>query len=786
MAQLSVIGKNVPKIDAVAKATGKAKFVTEEGIGLPGMLHGKVLFSPHAHARILSINTSKARSVRGVKLVMTGKDTPSHRAGLLIDDRHILCHEVVRFAGDAVAVVAADSEEAAAKAISLIEVEYEQLPAVFDVEEAMKADCKVVLHPDLPGYNRPAYGYMGDNLPGPNVHSHHKIRKGDVEKAFEEADIIVENRFTNDRIIHCQLEPFNCVCYPQDDGSIELWTSARLFLTHGPLCHALNVPPSKVRMRTASIGGMFGMVGRPERFAALVTMKTGKPCKFVYTREECFIDGLNRLPKTIYVKDGIKKDGTIIAREIKVLVNTGAYTDHAPLTMRNGAFHAVQYRIPNYKWDAYGVYTNEPCCGPMRGFGSAEVFWATEQQMDIAAEKLGMDPLEFRLRNTPDEGEVDVRGQKVHSTGAKECLKKVAEWIEWDKPSVQPSEKHIKVAKGLALGNKYTMADTASSAEVKVHPDGTAEAFHGGDDCGQGLHTVVAQIVAEELSMPIEKVRVVYGDTARVPYDFGTASSRSTLYIGNAVRLAAIDARRQIFELAAPILNTQTDNLSIKDGKISPKDDPQKAIDLMELTLGRRQPIGMIRMATCLEEGAEIIGKATFWGRPTDEDYETGQGERLTISYAYGAQAAEVAVDTETGHVKVLRLASAFDTGVTIHPKMCAAQIEGGAAMGLGCALYEGFILGENGQIRNPNMHDYKIPSSMEMPSGENLGVFMVEDPHAEGPYGAKGMSEASMCPTAPAIGNAVYNALGVRVHAIPMTPERVWEAIENAKDKSD
>ena len=591
MSTLSVIGKSVPKIDAVAKATGQAKYVTEQGIGVPGMLYGKVLFSPHPHARIVNIDTTKAWKVKGVKLVMTGKDTPPHRAGLLVDDRHILCHEIVRFSGDAVAVVAADSAQAAEEAVSLIDVEYEQLPAVFDVEEAVKPDCAVVVHPDLPNYARPAYGYMGENLPGPNVHSHHRIRKGNVEKGFEEADYIIENRFTNDRIIHCQLEPFNCVCYPQEDGSIELWTSARLFLTHGPLCHALNVPPNRVRMRTTNIGGMFGMVGRPERFAALVTLKTGKPCKFVYTREECFVDGLNRLPKTIYVKDGIKKDGTIIAREIKVLVNSGAYTDHAPLVMRNGAFHAVQYRIPNYKWDAYGIYTNEPCCGPMRGFGSAEVFWATEQQMDIAAEKLGMDPLEFRLRNTPDEGEEDVRGQKVHSTGAKECLKKVAEWIEWDKPSVQPPEKHIKVAKGIALGNKYTMADTASSAEVKINLDGTAEAFHGGDDCGQGLHTVVAQIVAEELCMPVEKVKVVYGDTARVPYDFGTASSRSTLYIGNAVRLAAIDARNQVFKLAAPILDTEPDNLTIMDGKISVKDAPGKGIELMDLSLGRRLTI---------------------------------------------------------------------------------------------------------------------------------------------------------------------------------------------------
>jgi CO/xanthine dehydrogenase Mo-binding subunit len=310
---------------------------------------------------------------------------------------------------------------------------------------------------------------------------------------------------------------------------------------------------------------------------------------------------------------------------------------------------------------------------------------------------------------------------KRFTAQVQKCLKKVAEWIEWGKPSVQPAEKHIKVAKGIALGNKYTMADTASTAEVKVHFDGTAEAFHGGDDCGQGLHTVVAQIVAEELSMPMEKVKVIYGDTARVPYDFGTASSRSTIYIGNAVRLAAIDARKQIFNLAAPLLNTTADNLILRDGKISVKDAPGKVIDLMDLTLGRQQPIGMIRMATCLEEGAEISGKATFWGRPSDEDHETGQGERLTISYAYGAQAAEVAVDTETGNVRVLRLASAFDTGVTIHPAMCEAQIEGGAAMGLGCALYEGLYWVKTGRYAIPTCMIIRFPALWRFPAAPIL-----------------------------------------------------------------
>ncbi len=274
-----------------------------------------------------------------------------------------------------------------------------------------------------------------------------------------------------------------------------------------------------MRVRAGYLGGMFGMLGRPERFTLLIAMKTGRPVKMVYSRDDCFIDGFNRLPKVVYVKDGVKKDGTITAREIKVIVNTGAYTAHAPLTIRNGAFHASQYRLPNYKWDAYGVYTNEPCVGPLRGFGSAEVLWATEQQMDIVAEKLGMDAVEYRLHNTPDENELDVRGQKIHCTGAKECLKKVANWIEWGKPSIQPPEKHIKVAKGIAVGNKYSLIDTASSSWVKIYLDGTGtiEAYHGGDECGQGLNTVVAQVVAEEFRTSVDKVRIIWETVSAYP-----------------------------------------------------------------------------------------------------------------------------------------------------------------------------------------------------------------------------------------------------------------------------
>ena len=782
MTEYRYIGKSVLRVDALAKVTGKAKFTSEEGIGLPGMLYGKVLYSPHAHANIISIDASKAEEVVGVKAVLTGKDAPDHRSGVFVHDRHILCRERVRFVGDAVALVLAESVEIAEEARNLIDVKYDVLPAVFNVADAIKPDCPVVLHPDLPNYSRPVLAFLGKDLPGPNANTYHKVRTGDVEEGFQKSDIIVENIYQNERITHCQLEPYNCVCYPEDDGGVTVWTSGRAWHNAASLCSEFNLPYSKVRLRAVYVGGMFGIVERPERFAVLGALKTCRPVKIVYTREECFIDGLNRLPKVVHIKDGIKKDGTLMAREMKVYVNVGPYTNIAPETIRNGSYHASQYRIPHFKWDAYGVYSNEIPCGPLRGFGSAEVLWATEQQMDVLAEKVGMDPLEFRLKNTPDEGEINLRGEVVHSIGAKEGLKKVSEWMARQEPS-RPAGDSVKIGRGMALCNKYTKVDTASTAMIKVHMDGTIEARHGATECGQGCNTIFTQMVAEEFKVPMEKIKLVWGDTAVTSYDFDSASSRSTMYVGNALLLACRDAKRQMFELAAPKLETTPDRLTTEEGRIFIKDSPEKALDIAGIFLpALPEARGTVKQAICLEEGGELLGKATFWGHPSEEDPETGQGERLTMSYCYGAQAVEVAVDMETGLVKVLKCASAFDCGRPMNPKLVEGQMEGGAAMGIGSGLHEGFIFNDKGELVNPNFHDYRICSTMEVPSGENMASFIVEDPHQEGPFGAKGMGEAAMNATAPAIANAIYDATGTRVKHLPMTPERILRAFKEGK----
>jgi len=775
MAKLSVVGKSVIRTDALEKVTGTAKYTSDVDLHLPNLLYGKILRSPYAHARILGIDISQAAKLPGVEIILTGKDVPSQRFGQYVADQHILTRETVRFIGDAVAAVAANTPETADEALQLIKVEYQKLPAVFDAEEALSPDCPAVLHPDLASYERSLLAYLGRDLPGPNVHTHHRFRRGNVDHGFQKADLTVENRFSTPRVAHCQLEPYNSFAYLESDGSLTIWSSVHeLFgATQGMICKLFALPPSKVRLRTHYIGGNFGARPQAEKFAAFLAIKTGKPVRVTYSREECFIDGLNRFSTSIYIKDGVNSDGTLLARQIKVICNGGAYASLTPLLARNASFALSLYRIPNLKWDAYGVYTNEPCSGPFRGFAIPEVLWAIEQQMDIIAHKLEIDPVDFRKRNIVREGEENVRGEITHSIGAQECLDKAAEWIEWGKPS-PASSGHLKAGKGVASGIKYSMTDAASSAIVKVHCDGTVEVRHGADEVGQGANTILAQIAAEEFSVPTHKVKLVWGDTARTSYDFGSVSSRTTYSTGNAVLLACQDVKRQMFKIAATKLGASPQDLETRDGKIYLKQSPETAIMVADLCLPG---------AGCLAEGAELLGRATFVKPGSGEDPDTGQGKILTSFYSYGAQAAEVTVDTETGQVRVLRFGSSFDMGQPINTKLCEGQMEGGAGMGIGTALHEELII-DKGQVLNPNFTDYRLPSTGDIPSGDNMGCMIAAVPQRDGPFGAKGLGEATLVATAPAIANAVYNAVGVRIKDLPITPEKVLNALREGRNE--
>jgi len=770
MAELSVVGKSVRRVDALEKVTGKAKFCSD--FKTPGMLYAKLLRSPYPHAKIVYIDTSKAVGLPGVKAVITGKDVPPVRIGAVFWDEYILPYDnIVRAIGQPVAAVAALTKEVAEEALDLIDVEYEELPAVFDVEEATKEDPPAILHPDLAQYLSPMPFLKARPEPGrPNIFNHFKIRNGDVERGFQEAELIVENRFSTARIQHCQLETHRCDAWWEPDGTLVLRISSQgLWYDASALRLIFNLSPSKIRVLSSYEGGGFGgkIFTLTGPIAALLALKSGKPVRLEYTREEHFVDGRHRPQIITNIRDGVKKDGTIVAREMTISLDMGRHSSTTAIVSKNCAFGAVgTYRIPNFKLDTYGAYTNNPITGPYRGLGTPEVTWAIEQQMDILAERLGISAIEIRKRNILKEGDRDVCGQVTHSIGVEECLTKVAEW--GGRNNKTEEQYPWKQGKGIAIGNKYTLAGTHSVVYVKVYPDARVEVRHGLHEIGQGLNTVLAQIVAEEFQVPVDWVKVTHGDTTLVGYDFCVCSSRATFHTGNATIKACQDAKRQIFETVSAKLGVNPEDLAIRAGEVYVPNWSGKSIKISELFT----PEGLV-----VEKG-EILGRGHFYGPIILEDPETGQSERMVTYYAHGACAVEVAVNVETGEVKVLRIAQCYDMGTPINPKMVEAQIEGGTVQGIGSAIYEEIVL-ERGMVVNPNFMDYKMPTAAEAPSSKNMKALIAAIPHREGPFGAKGLGEATMVPVAPAIANAVYNAVGIRIKDLPISREKIMRALD-------
>ena len=772
-APFSVVSTSVTRVDALEKATGKAIYTGD--IEMPNMLHMKILRSPYPHAKIVNIDTSAARKVAGVQAVLTGEDAPSKRWGVFLADRPLLAQEVVRFVGEPVAAVSATTIEAAEEAIDAIDVEYEELPAIFDPELAISKEPSVIVHPDLSNYPTTLTGFLRPHLEPdmPNVLNHYKIRSGDTDQGFKEADLVVENKYTTARIQHCYIEPPTVIVLFDLGDTLTVWSKSQTaWRQRATLIDIFGLPPSKVRFITPYVGGGFGgLTWMQEALVSLLAMRTpGRPVKLVLNREEVFVDSPARIPFVVYVKDGVKKDGTIVAREIKMILDAGPYSAYTGLITKNACFGAVgTYRIPNFKLDSYGVYTNRPPNSSFRGLGSAQSNWAVESQMDEIAERLGMDRVEVRRKNVLHEGERNVQGEIAHSVGTEECLDKTASLIRWDeKPEQEPGP--WRKGKGIALGNKYTIAGTDSCALVKVREDGAVNVFHSGSELGQGCDTVFTQVAAEEMGLPVDMVKITRGDTDITPYDWGTASSRLTFYIGNAVRMACQDAKRQIAELASERLRMPAKELEVNDNKIYQKGKPDAIQNVPEL----------FRSGGYVGKGAEIVGRATFSCPISPEDMETGQGERMVAYFCYGAHAVELAVNTETGEVKIIRFVGAFDMGRPINPKMCEQQMEGGMSMGIGSTLYEETVV-EDGIVMNPTFVSYKIPTIMEHPLIDNARFAFAPAPHREGPFGAKGLGEGVLTPSAPAIASAIHNALGIRFRDIPITREKVMRALEEA-----
>lgn len=776
MQELSVVGKSEPRIDGLEKVTGRAKFAADYKV--PGCLYGKILRSSHAHAKVMAIDTSAAKKLKGVRTIVTGEDAPDVRSGQILWDAYVLCKDrIVRYVGQPIAAVAADTEEIAEEALDLINVEYEELPAIFDAEESLKKES-IVIHPELPSYICPVPYFARPFDPDlPNVFLHFKIRHGDIDAGFKQADVIVENRYSAGRVAHCQLETFRATSWVECDGTLMVRTATQQpSVVAQVLSHIFSLPPSKVRVQSPYVGGGFG--GRcgtalgMDAISALLAIKSKRPVHLELTRQEQFVDGRQRLPIITYIKDGVRKDGTLVARELKLVLDAGAFAEIGIAVVRNCSFGAVgSYRVPNFKLDSYGTYTNLPPTAPFRGLGSTEVEWAIEQQMDTIARKLGISPVDIRKKNILRDGDTDVCGQTAKAVGVGQCLDEVVKWIESEEK--EKDDGPWKKGRGVAIGNKYTIGGTTSVVMVKVWPDETIEVRHNADEMGQGLNTVVAQITAEEFGISPSRVRVVRGDTWICPYDFGSISQRSTFHVGNAVVRACQNVKNRIFTMAAPRLQAGNNDLEMRDGTVYVKACPVKSMRISTL----------FDIASGLPyEGGELIGTGSYAGHVILEDPETGQSPKMVMYFGYCAHAVDVAVNTVTGEVKVLRIAGAVDAGRPINPKMIEGQIQGGFGQGIAVTLFEKCIYSDNGMLINPQFADYKIPGASEMPYRENSKAFITAVPHPDGPFGAKGVGEQVTISIPAAIGNAIYDALGIRIMDVPILREDVWRAFRNVE----
>ena len=748
----ATVGKSVPRVDAATKVRGEAAFLDD--MSLPGMLYGKVLRSRFAHARILSIDTSEAEKLPGVKAVVTGKDLPVIHGESFVDEPFLALGKV-RYMGEAVAAVAAVDEVTAEAALDLIRVEYEELPALFDPQEAMKPGAPLI-HEAINPYTHPP---IIEPVPDSNICNHFQLVAGDVDQGFREADLIFEDTFTTPMQQHCSLETHGTIAQVDTAGKITLWTTNDSpYRCRKEVADALKIPMTHVRVIALYIGGNFGGKGglkaEPATIALALKVRN-RPVKIMFSREEEFTSSLVRHPSVSHIKTGVMKDGRIVARQVTTIWDTGAYAEKGPTVSRlSGVSAAGPYQIPNVKVDGYVVYTNKQVAGACRGYGGPQVCWAYESQMDMIAAKLGMDPLELRLKNGHNEGDIHASGQQLYSVGLKECLGKAAREIGWGQPKAGPYR-----GKGISFMERAIKTPFASAAFVKVNEDATIEVLSSTTEVGQGSETILCQVAAEELGVPLEWVSKAMPDTTVTPFDASTTSSRSTFHMGNAVRMAAADAKEQILQMAGEVLEASPEDLEVREGRVSVKGVPERGLGIAEVL--RRRFGGQ----------ATVLGRGFFYpGDPNSAAYFSLD----SAFWIYAAQAAEVEVNPKTGQVTVLKLVGAHDAGVAIHPQNCEEQIRGSLAMGLGFTLFENLQVRE-GKTVNPSFMDYRMPSMLDMPE---VVPIVIEMAHEHGPFGAKGVGEPGLVATAPAIANAVYDAVGVRIKDLPITPDKVLAAL--------
>lgn len=764
----STIGQNLHRIDGREKVTGKAVYTGD--IKLPGMAYGKVLRSPLPHARIRHIDFRRAGSLPGVLAVLTRENLqvafPYH--GAYVKDQPIVALEKARYVGDIVAAVAATEERIAEEALKRIEIDYEELPAVLTVEEALKEGAPLV-HEELQGRKEPDYGsgathFIHENS---NICFHFRYERGNIEQGFVAGDSVFEDTFFSPNAQHYPMEPHISLA-DFDADSLTIWSSTQSpFPVRQELSRLLGLPFSRIRVIVPYVGGGYGSKGgiRTEAVAALLSRLARRPVRVAFSAEEAF-KTICQPRARVTIWTGVRKDGTFIARRCEVYLNGGAYANSGPSVTEKAGYRAHgPYHIPHVLTDAYWVYTNTVPGGAFRGFGGPQVAFAYESHLDMIAHRLKIDPLELRMKNLLERGEEYAAGDTPIDCDLKAGLRQVAEAISWGK-SLNDSGNNVTVLRRVKRGKGIASAvkdgggtNKPANAMVKILNDGSVLLSSGSVEIGQGMRTAFLQIVAEELSVAPEKVQVAELDTQYTPFDKGTNASSATSVMGQAVQRAARDAREQLLSAAASVLETEAARVRLEEG----------AVIYRGTSLSFRE---VMRLYFADTEG-EIVGRG-FFKVPRKNEAPLGYPSPF---WEIGFGAAEVEVDEMTGEVKILKYVSLTDAGKMIHPLQCHGQDEGAALFGIGQALFEDLVY-QDGQLVNSNLVDYRIPRFGDLP--QSFATFILEEGGGPGPYGAKGMGEGGILAVAPAVCNAVYDAIGVRIPEVPLKGERVWRAMKD------
>lgn len=733
--QFKYVGHSVARVDGVEKVTGKAKFAGD--LTVPGMLHGKILRSPYAHARIRSIDASEAEALPGVVAVLTAADISDLNP--IYNGRPVIAMDKVRYVGEPIAAVAAVDSASADAALELIRVDYDELPAVVGIDAAMAPSAPLI--------------HEGKQN---NIGAREKVERGNVDEGFAQSDVVVEDTFTFPMVYHYAMEPHSVIAHYDDTGEITVWSSAQHpFQVRGDISKVFKVPTAKVRLIINYLGGGYGSKSytKFEPLVVALARKAKQPVRICNSVGESMVT-VRRHGARVRLKTGVKNDGTILAREAEIYLDTGGYDDNGPQVTARSATRVIgPYWIPNIRTQAYQVYTNTGSAGSYRAIGAPQVIYAGESQIEMAAAKIGMDPAELRMKNLLKKGQELRPGLKGLDANLTSSLKSLVRACGWKK-SIR--KKNASMGMGCAITNAG--ATPVSVALIRMQSDGIANIAAGSTEMGQGVRTTLTQIAAEELTLPMDQFRLLGADTKVTPYDSSTGSSRSTTLMGTAVQKAGRDLKQQFIKIAAQTMSVKPNQIAVVDGALVCGEARMTFKEAFERRFGKGS-------------GGEMIGRGEAGPEITDN--------QLPVFWEVGMGASEVEIDRETGEVKLKKFISVADVGKAIHPEHCVAQEEGAAMQGIGHTFFEQLIY-DGGQLLNPNLVDYRIPTFSDLP--EEFHTELVENGDGPGPFGVRGMAEGGILSVAPSVCNAIDRATGVRIKDLPLTPERVWRALRDSQ----